>query len=123
MTRSSIRSRRFGVGLLSALFIGAGSLHFLRPQPFDSIVPSWVPDARTATLLSGAAELAGGLGLLFPATRTPASWGLILLLLAVFPANLNMAQDPEKYGLPGWALWARLPLQPLLMWWVWKNRR
>ncbi|GGQ94734.1 DoxX family protein [Deinococcus ruber] len=123
MTRSSTRSRRFGVGLLSVLFIGAGSLHFLRPQIYDSIVPSWVPDARTATLLSGAAEVAGGLGLLLPATRTPASWGLILLLLAVFPANLNMAQHPEKYGLPGWALWARLPLQPLLMWWVWKSRK
>ena len=123
MTRLQSRSRRFGVGLLSLLFVSAGTLHFLRPQMYDSIVPGWIPDARAATLLSGAAEIAGGLGLLLPATRTPASWGLILLLLAVFPANLNMAQHPEKYGLPAWALWARLPLQPLLMWWVWKSRR
>ena len=109
--------------LLAALFVGAGTLHFVRPQVFDSIVPPWAapglfPSARSVTLLSGAAEMAGGLGLLFPATRTAASWGLALLLLAVFPANLGMAQQPEKYGLPAWALWARLPLQPLLMWWV-----
>ncbi len=70
------------------------------------------------TLLSGAAELAGGLGLLLPATRPAARWGLALLLVAVFPANLDMARDPERFGLPAWVLWARLPLQPLLIWWV-----
>ncbi|WP_425147605.1 DoxX family protein [Deinococcus sp.] len=125
LARRSLQARfqRVSVGLLSALFVGAGSLHFLRPQMYDSIMPGWVPDARAATLLSGAAEIAGGLGLLLPATRTPACWGLLLLLIAVFPANLNMAQHPERYGLPAWVLWARLPLQPLLMWWVWRSGR
>ena len=113
-------TRPYGAGLLAALFLGAGTLHFLYPATYDSIVPGWVPSARAATLLSGAAEALLGLGLLFPATRRPAAWGLMLLLAAVFPANLNMAQHPEKYGLPAWALWARLPLQPLLMWWVWR---
>ena len=70
------------------------------------------------TLISGAAEVAGGLGLLLPATRPAARWGLALLLVLVFPANLDMARQPEKYGLPAWTLWARLPLQPLLLWWV-----
>lgn len=113
-----------GVLLLSALFIGAGALHFVTPRPFDSIVPAWVPfPARTATLLSGAAEVLGGLGLLHPATRPAARWGLLALLLAVFPANVNMAQHPQQFGLPGWALWARLPLQPLLMWAVWRAGR
>lgn len=109
--------------LVSALFVGAGTLHFVRPGLFDSIVPGWVapgllPTARTATLLSGAAEVTLGLGMLLPAARPAASWGLALLLLAVLPANLNMAQHPERYGLPAWALWARLPLQPVLIWWV-----
>jgi uncharacterized membrane protein len=109
--------------LISALFVGAGALHFIRPGIYDSIVPRWVapglfPSARSVTLLSGAAEVAGGLGMLLPATRPAASWGLALLLLAVLPANLNMAQHPDRFGLPAWALWARLPLQPLLIWWV-----
>lgn len=120
------RFRQFGAAgpyLLAALFVGAGTLHFVRPQIYDAIVPPWAapglfPSARSVTLLSGAAEVAGGLGLLFPLTRPAARWGLALLLLAVFPANLAMAQQPEKYGLPAWALWARLPLQPLLIWWV-----
>ena len=112
-----------GPYLLAALFVGAGTLHFVRPQIYDAIVPPWAapglfPSARSVTLLSGAAEVAGGLGLLFPLTRPAARWGLALLLLAVFPANLTMAQQPERYGLPAWALWARLPLQPLLIWWV-----
>ena len=112
-----------GPYILAALFVGAGTLHFVRPQMYDALVPPWaapglLPSVRSVTLLSGAAEVAGGLGLLFPLTRPAARWGLALLLLAVFPANLSMAQQPEKYGLPAWALWARLPLQPLLIWWV-----
>jgi uncharacterized membrane protein len=114
-----------GPAVLAALFVGAGTVHFVRPQLFDGLVPAWAapgifPTARSVTLLSGAAEVAGGLGMLFPATRPYARWGLALLLIAVFPANLSMAQQPEKYGLPAWALWARLPLQPLLIWWVLK---
>ncbi|WP_189065857.1 DoxX family protein [Deinococcus seoulensis] len=113
-----------GVLLLSLLFVGAGALHFVTPRVFDSIVPGWVPlPARTATLISGAAELLGGLGLLHSATRPAARWGLLALLLAVLPANVNMAQHPQQFGLPGWALWARLPLQPLLMWAVWRAGR
>ncbi|AZI43577.1 hypothetical protein EHF33_13155 [Deinococcus psychrotolerans] len=111
--------------LLAAVFISAGTLHFLRPHIFDSIVPPFVPmPPRTATLISGAAELAGGLGLLHPATRPAARWGLMALLLAVFPANAYMAQNAEEFKpLPAWALWARLPLQPLLAYWVWRAGR
>ncbi|TSA87375.1 hypothetical protein FNU79_04905 [Deinococcus detaillensis] len=111
--------------LLAAVFISAGTLHFLRPRIFDSIVPPFVPmPPRTATLISGAAELAGGLGLLHPTTRPAARWGLMALLLAVFPANAYMAQNAEEFKpLPAWALWARLPLQPLLAYWVWMAGR
>ncbi|WP_425514233.1 DoxX family protein [Deinococcus aestuarii] len=110
---------------LAALFVGAGALHVLRPGPFDRIVPPWVPmSPRTATLVSGAAEIAGGLGLLHPATRPAARVGLLALLVAVFPANAGMAWNAERFRpLPEWALWARLPLQPLLMVLVWRAGR
>jgi len=120
--------RRFptpGLLLLSLLFVGAGTLHFVKPGPFDQIVPPGLPlPARTANLLSGAAEIAGGLGLLHPATRPAARLGLLALLVAVFPANVYMTQEAGKFRpLPAWVLWARLPLQPLLMWAVWRAGR
>jgi len=106
--------------LLAALFVGAGLLHFLHPAPYLRIMPPWLPAPRLLVALSGAAEVAGGLGLLLPATRRAASWGLLVLLVAVFPANIYMLQIQEQLHLPAWALWVRLPLQPLLMWWVWR---
>lgn len=125
MQRKELSRPTPGVLLLAALFMGAGALHFLRPEPFDRIVPPGLPfPARTATLLSGAAEIAGGLGLLHPATRPAARPGLLLLLIAVFPANVLMALQAERFApLPAWALWARLPLQPLLMGAVWRAGR
>ncbi|MHA0033637.1 DoxX family protein [Deinococcus sp. PESE-13] len=110
---------------LALAFTAIGIRHFTHPEPFDRIVPPSVPmSPRTATLLSGAAEVAGGLGLLHPATRPAARWGLIALLVAVFPANIHMARHPEQYRpLPRWALLARLPLQPLLAWWVYRAGR
>jgi uncharacterized membrane protein len=106
--------------LLAALFVGAGLLHFVHPAPYLRIMPPALPAPRLLVALSGAAEVAGGLGLLLPATRRAAAWGLVALLLAVFPANVYMLQMHEVLHLPAWALWARLPLQPLLMWGVWR---
>ncbi|SMB95395.1 DoxX family protein [Deinococcus hopiensis] len=125
MPREELPRPTPGVLRLAALFVGAGALHFLKPQGFDRIVPPGLPlPARTATLLSGAAEIAGGLGLLHPATRPAARLGLLALLVAVFPANVYMAQETQQFQpLPAWVLWARLPLQPLLMWAVWRTGR
>ena len=105
---------------LALLFVATGTLHFLTPAPFLRIVPPGLPAPRLLVALSGAAEAAGGLGLLWPATRQVARWGLLALLLAVFPANIYMLLIQQQLGLPLWALWARLPLQPLLMWAVWR---
>jgi uncharacterized membrane protein len=109
--------------LLAVLFIGAGLLHLLYPAPYLRIMPPVLPAPGPLVLLSGVAEVAGGLGLLWPATRRWAKWGLLALLLAVLPANIYMLQIHEQLHLPAWALWARLPLQPLLMWWVWRAGR
>ncbi len=107
---------------LALLFAAAGILHFVQPDPFVRIVPPSLPHPRLLVLLSGAFEVAGGLGLLVPRLRRAAGLGLVLLLAAVFPANLYMALEPEGAGggiAPG-LLWLRLPLQPLLAWWVWR---
>ncbi len=109
---------RYGLALL---FVGAGALHVIRPEIFERIVPPALPAPRLLVLLSGAAEVAGGLGLLLPATRRGAAWGLLALLVAVFPANVHMLQLADSLHIPAWMLWARLPLQPLLMaavWWA-----
>ncbi|GAA4019204.1 DoxX family protein [Hymenobacter fastidiosus] len=105
---------------LALFFIGTGILHFVAPATFLRIVPPYLPAPGLLVYLSGAAEIAGGLGLLLPATRRWASWGLIVLLAAVFPANVYMLQT-HGAGLPVplWALWLRLPLQLVLIGWVW----
>lgn len=105
------------------LFGTAGILHFVMPTFFERIVPPWVPDAKLAGQVSGAAEILGAAGLLWSRTRVLAAWGLIALLVAVFPANVQMLQLARASAASNWSvavLWARLPLQLLLLWWVWR---
>ncbi|HEY5287990.1 MAG TPA: hypothetical protein VIJ50_12875 [Solirubrobacteraceae bacterium] len=111
--------------LLGTVFVGAGINHFATPHHYERIVPpSLRGRARSVVAVSGVAEVAGGLGVLLPWTRRPAGLGLIALLAAVFPSNLYMARAPEHFPkIPRWALYARLPLQPLMMWWAWKATR
>jgi uncharacterized membrane protein len=74
--------------------------------------------------ISGAAEILGGLGIALPEWRRAAGWGLVALLAAVFPANVHMLVDHVPLAgkqLPEWLLWARLPLQALMMLWVWRT--
>lgn len=115
------RLRAASLGVLALAFVGAGVMHFVRPRPFVEIVPPALPEPEALVYVSGVAEILGGLGLLFKRTRRVAGWGLLALLVAVFPANVYMAVAAERFVhlAPSWALWARLPLQPLLMLWVW----
>jgi uncharacterized membrane protein len=106
--------------LLGAFFLAAGSLHFLKPKPYVSIVPDALPRKRELVYVSGVAEIAGGVGVLASPTRRAAGWWLIATLLAVFPANVNMAVNAERFSVPEPLLWARLPVQGLLIAWVWR---
>ncbi len=117
---------RIGRAITGAFFMGAGCLHFLHPAPYLKIMPPAIPAPLAMVYLSGAAEVAGGFGLFVPALRLAASWGLVCLLVAVFPANVYMAVNRVQvtaHPLPDWALWIRLPLQAVLIWWVLKVGR
>jgi uncharacterized membrane protein len=118
----------WGIRLLALIFGFAGLMHFIVPSVFDAIVPpwlpSWMPSARTLVYVSGVAEIAGAIGLLLPQTRVLAAWCLIALLIAVFPANVQMLLDARARDASAWwvlALWLRLPMQPLLIWFVWRS--
>lgn len=114
---------------LAGFFSFAGAMHFVTPRNYEATMPPSLPMHREAVVVSGVAEIAGGLAILHPRTRRFARWWLLGLLLAVFPANVHMAANPEQVRgldldrLPRWALWARLPLQPLAMLWVWRATR
>ena len=106
--------------LLAVFFTLAGLNHFLNPGAYLGLMPSYLPWHRELILVSGAAEMAGGLAIMVPRLRIAAGWGLIALLVAVFPANLHVAMHGwEGVQIPAWVLWARLPVQGLFIAWVW----
>ena len=107
--------------LLGAFFLGTGLMHFLKPRPYVAIVPDALPRKREIVYASGVAEIAGGMGVLAGPTRRAAGWWLIATPFAIFPANVNMAVNAERFrAVPEPLLWARLPVQGLLIAWVWR---
>jgi uncharacterized membrane protein len=107
--------------LFGIVFTFAGVMHFLRPRWYLAIMPDYLPAHRQLVYASGVAEIAGGLGTLHPRTRDAASCWSIATLIAVFPANVHMAIHAERYRrVPGGraALYARLPVQALLIAWA-----
>ncbi|MCF2487878.1 MauE/DoxX family redox-associated membrane protein [Dyadobacter sp. CY347] len=109
-----------GLYIMAALYIFTGTMHFLRPKGFMQIMPKFVPWHYQLVLVSGICEIAFALLLLFPATRPIGAWLIIILLVAVFPANIQMAitfyQKQNPYL---WLAILRLPLQFVLIWWAW----
>jgi uncharacterized membrane protein len=109
--------------LMGTLYIAAGTLHFLLTRRYVAIMPPYLPAPRALVLISGAAEIAGGIGVLapIPAVRRSAAWGLIALLIAVIPANIYMVSDHQRFpNIPLWVLVLRLPLQLPLIYWAWR---
>lgn len=112
--------------LMGALYLTTGTLHFLHTQTYLTIMPPYIPAHHTLVLLTGAAEIAGGLGILtpIPAIQRAAAWGLVALLIAVMPANIYMVTNHANFPtIPLWAVWARLPLQLPLIYWAWRYTR
>lgn len=111
---------------LGLVFVLAGTLHFLAPAYYLRIIPPFLPDGLLLVYLSGAAEVLGGLGVLSARWRRAAGLGLILLLVTVFPANVQMLLLARRAGAATWyqvLLWLRLPLQGALIMWVWAVTR
>lgn len=107
-------------------FVGIGVLHFIRPEPFEAIVPPFLPWVRAIVYLSGVAEVALGVGVLIPRTRRLAAWGLVALLIAVYPANLYHAfGDVKLASMQASTLYhvIRLPMQFVLIAWAWWHTR
>ncbi len=112
--------------LLALFFIAAGTFHFLFIANYMGIMPAWLPWHRVLVVISGLCEMAGGLGVLWHATRRWAGFGLIALCVAVLPANVQMllnAQAAHASTLWLTLLWVRLPLQILLIAWIWHATR
>lgn len=106
------------------LFVTAGALHFIAPEPYMQIMPPALPRPRELVYLSGICEIVGGLAVLPRRTRRVAGWGLIALLWAVFPANIQMWLNARAAHESRWleaVLLLRLPLQWVLMWWIWRS--
>lgn len=100
-------------------YLCAGINHFWNPEFYIMIMPNWLPWQRALVLISGGFEILFGLLLVFKRTGIAAAWGIILLLLAVFPANIQkllnyIAQDNPHV----WIAIVRLPLQVVLIWWA-----
>lgn len=114
--RDPTARRRYVTG---AAFVIAGVNHFAKPRLYRAIMPPYLPAHGPLVAISGAAEVVLGVLVCFPRLARPAGWGLMALLVAVFPANLHMALHPRRFApMPAWLLWLRLPLQPLMIWWV-----
>ena len=107
--------------VLALIFVIAGILHFTHTHKFVQIVPPFIPAPEAMVYVSGVCEILGAIGLLIPRYSRLAAFGLVLLLIAVFPANIYMAvKNIQLGGIMNSPVlqWARLPFQGVLIWWV-----
>jgi uncharacterized membrane protein len=119
--------KRLSVVVMATFYVLAGVNHFANPDFYMPMMPPYVPWHRAMVYLSGVAEIVLGVGVLAPATRRVAAWGLIALLIAIFPANLHIALNDvplfgAERGLGAWN-WVRLPFQLVLIAWAWWHTR
>jgi uncharacterized membrane protein len=111
--------KRISLLLLAAFFILAGLNHFLNKKFYVSMMPPYLPAHLELVYLSGLLEILGGITVLFAKTRRWAGYGLISLMVAVFPANIYMAMNPALFAnVSSWALYLRLPLQIVIIGWI-----
>lgn len=105
---------------MAVLYIAAGVNHFVATEMYLQVMPLWLCCHRFLVYVSGVLETVLGVLLMVNATKRVAAWGLILLLIAIFPANVQMMLNYKEQSHPHfWLTVLRLPLQPLLIWWAW----
>ena len=109
--------------ILAIFFCSAGILHFAIAPTYVKIMPPYLPAPLELVYISGVFEILGGIGILIPFLQIPAGYGLVALMMAVFPANINMVVNYDQIGwdFPLVLLWIRLPMQGLLIWWIWRS--
>lgn len=105
---------------MAGLYIVAGLFHFVNPKMYEAIIPPYLPNHRALVLISGFFEVAFGAGLLLEETQQLSAWGIILMLLAFLPAHIYMLQSEKFKKIPRWALWLRIPLQFVLIYWAYQ---
>ncbi len=115
--------RAAGKRAFAAIFLVAGIGHFAATDFFMKVMPPEIPYHRELVLISGAIEVTLGAMLLIPRTTRLAGWGLIALLIAVFPANIYVYRHPELFPLPQFVHLLRLPLQGVLIYWAYRFTR
>lgn len=112
-------------GLYALIFFTSGVGHFIRTEWYLRLMPPYLPWHKQLVWISGVCEIALAVFLLVPRFSAVAAWGLIALLIAVFPANIHMAvtsgtADPAVPGVSPFLAWARLPLQGVLIYWAYR---
>ena len=116
--------RTIGLVVQSLFYVAAGVNHFWHSRTYVAIMPPHYSHPLGLVQVSGAAEILGGIGLLAPATRRFCAWGIIAMLVVYFDVHLSMALHPERFApLPAWVLYARLPLQFVLIAWAYAYAR
>lgn len=117
----SIFSGAISLYIMAGVYIIAGLNHFINPRFYLKIIPAYIPCCHlTLVYVSGIFEIALGIGLLFPAIRSVAAWGIILMLIAFLPVHIYMLQSDEFRTIAPWLLWARLFLQLVLIYWAYQ---
>ena len=121
------RTRRVLLWVMGLFYVGGGIVHFVNPGFYLPMMPPYLPYHLELVYLSGLAEIVLGAAVLVPRTRRLAAWGIILLLIAIFPANLHIAMNdvPLAGATEGAGVWnwVRLPFQGVLIWWAWLYTR
>jgi uncharacterized membrane protein len=117
------RTKTVSKYVLAVFMIGAGTMHFVNPDFYIKIMPSYLPLHRELVYLSGVCEIVLGVLILIPRYSTLAAWGMIALLIAVFPANIHVYQNQDVLPAPPLFHLLRLPFQAVFMAWAYWHTR
>ena len=112
-------TKKYFAYIMGAVYILAGINHFWNTSFYTKLIADFLPYSLALVYISGVAEILCGFGLMIPSTRKAAAWGTVALLVAVSPTHIYMAMHPDGWGVSPVFLYARLPLQLLLIWWAW----